>query len=190
MFVIKSSIGSSQHFILCSAVHIPSPSCCFWERLMLIGLAQLSLIYYLDFSCFFKCESVQQQKREVFLQRLCYCICIAKCVLFLLLCSISTFSCSSLIRALLTGWSSVSLSQFLCLCSLLLLSFRHYQTKAYFKTFWKRYISLIPYAPLCFVFCLHCLVWFFHLHQTIDLFHVVHLAVFMFCAAQFYVNLN
>lgn len=75
---------------------------------MLIGLALLSLIYYLDFSCFFKCESVQQQKREVFLQRLCYCICIAKCVLFLF-CVAFPLSAAVLIRALLTDRSSVSL---------------------------------------------------------------------------------
>lgn len=90
---------------------------------------------------------------------------------FLSLWSILT-SAAVLIRAALTDWPpppSVSLSPFLwtSVCALSLsspsyLSFRHYQTKAYFKTFWKRYISLISSysSPLCHLSSLPVFIFF------------------------------
>lgn len=56
-------------------------------------------------------------------------------------------------RRWLTDWCSVALwacfsESVSALSSPSLLSFRHYQTKAYFKIFWKRYISLILFFLL------------------------------------------
>lgn len=67
---------------------------------------------------------------------------------FFLFCEAFSLSAAVLSRAALTGCSSVSLSLWVSVSALSsppLLSFRHYQTKAYFKTFWTRYISLIPF---------------------------------------------
>lgn len=102
--------------------------------------------------------NLSSSRRGKYFFCICYCICIAKCVLSSFVEHFHFQLQFSLGRCQLTDPLSVC-EPFLCLCSLLLLSFRHYQTKAYFKTFWKRYISLVPFTPLCFVFCLHCLVF-------------------------------
>lgn len=68
-------------------------------------------------------------------------------------------------RLILCRSMSLFLWVSVCALSSSLLSFRHYQTKAYFKTFWKRYISLIPFTPVCLVFCLYCL-FLFSVHVT------------------------
>lgn len=87
------------------------------------------------------------------------------CQMYSLMC----FSCKPFPFQLLTVTLWASLIVFLWVSvrvsSPSLLSFRHYQTKAYFKTFWKRYTSLVPFTPVCLVFCPHCLS-LFDVHLT------------------------
>lgn len=124
------------------------------------------MISYISLSCI---SNLSMCSGDMFLPLLwCHQAMYLYCLMcFFLFCEAFSISAAVLSRAALTDWlilcRSMSLFLWVSVCALSpssLLSFRLYQTKAYFKTFWKRYISLIPFYSSLPVFCLHCLFWF------------------------------